>query len=1225
MTNAYFTDSFRSIKRTLSRFISIVAIVALGSGLFCGLNAVGPDMINTADEYYEEYNLMDLRLQSYLGLYEEELEQIRQMDGVESVQGAKFVDGYVQVKNDKGEYEGIVDIDGSELTLRVSGLDIDKAVEFQQGADNKDYINRLKLLSSDEIKSLYSSKEYKELAKAIISDEKTKDLGLFEDGVIKGRYPHAPNECVVTCSGLTTPEQFKIGNTIRVSGDDEDISYYLKHDELIIVGIIQTPYWVSYERGVTTAGSGKLGDFVYVSNDAFTEKVTYYSEAYVTLEGADEFEAYSDEYNEYVDEMRQKIAERAESLAASSRLRLSLGLEPRINDAKVKIEAAEKTVNAKLEDGRKALEELYELEKSGEQQLLDAQKLMDEEYSKVQGQLQAGSDQYLAAVNEYNSKVTAVSQGQVELANKESEYNNKKTQADAAKQQLDDANVQLTIAEKEIKYMKTLITTTQSTLETLQNNQDVAQSDLDLDAMADRLEETNPELAAMLRSASNLTAQGMAADAIVEVDQLLTQYQNELAYAQIEYNEGKAEFDKSYAQWEAADAQLNTANIQLQAAKKQLQDAEKQLEAYKDKIQSSGNTLQFSAIEAQTKYMTAQATLALKTAQFQNIKDTIVAAEAQFAEAEKEANQKLGVVKTEYQKGESLLHNIKEGVGWSVYTRDDNPGYTGYGQAASNMVRLAYIFPTFFFIVSTMVCLTTLTRMVEEERTQLGTLKALGYSNKMISGKYLLYSATASFIGVFIGILVGFIAVPKIICTAWGIMYEMPPTIIQFMPLYLILGVIISLGSTMLAAYLACRKELASVPSVLMRPKPPKAGKRVFLENIDAIWSKLSFTSKVTVRNLFRNKKRFLVTVIGIAGCTALLLAAFGLRDSISGVIDNQYGEGTGIAQYDFQVVLEDGQANYADSKIVSDINAVDNLTDSMLAYLKVCKGYSDNGKEMEVDVLVPENPVSFARFINLKLNEKPVPFTDEGAVITKKLADKTDTKIGDTITVSWTEGSKTVSYDVVVTGIVDNYAFHYVYMTPYYFNQVTQTALSYNYLFCKVSDDITQGEKVQLENTVNDMRGVSGSVFTTVVIDNFNNIIKTLNLVILMFIVAAMALAVVVLYNLNNINVNERIRELATLKVLGFYDGEVSAYIYRENVILTFIGVAMGLILGIPLNALVIGVVDIDTLTFKTRLEPQSFLIAVVFTALMAVLVNVIMHFKLKKISMVESLKSVE
>ena len=386
MTNAYFTDSFRSIKRTFSRFVSIIAIVALGSGLFCGLNAVGPDMIETADEYYREYNLMDLRLQSYLGLYDEDLELVRAIEGVESVQGVKFVDGYVQVKNAKDEYEGIVDIDGSELTLRVSGLDIEKAVDFENNADNKDYINRLKLLSPDEIKKLYSGKEYDEAVKKISTNESTKGLGLVENGEIKGRYPHAPNECVVTCSGLTTPEQFKIGNTIKVAGDDEDISYYLKHDEFVIVGVIQTPYWVSYERGVTTAGSGKLGDFVYVSNDAFNERINYYSEAYVTLDGADEYEAYSDEYDEFVDGMRQVIAERAEDFAALRRAYLLIGLEDRVNEGKTKIENAEATVNLKLEEGRKQLEELYELEKTGEQQLAEAQKLMDEEYVKKMGE-----------------------------------------------------------------------------------------------------------------------------------------------------------------------------------------------------------------------------------------------------------------------------------------------------------------------------------------------------------------------------------------------------------------------------------------------------------------------------------------------------------------------------------------------------------------------------------------------------------------------------------------------------------------------------------------------------------------------------------------------------------------------------------------------------------------------------------------------------------------------
>ena len=1188
MTSAYITDSFRSIKRTLSRFISIIAIVAMGSGLFCGLNAIGPDMIDTADKYYKDYNLMDLRLQSYLGLYEEDLEKVRNIEGVESVMGVKFVDGYVQTPDDKGEYEGIVDIDGSELTIRVTGLDLMSAVNFENGANDPNYINRLEL--------------------------------------VEGRYPESADECVVTCSGLTTPEQFKINNTIRVTGDDEDIRYSLKHNEFKIVGIIETPYWVSYERGVTTAGSGKLGDFIYVNNDAFTENITYYSEAYVTLEGADQYTAYSDEYNAFVDAAQQKLAGLSEQLSAEERARLVVGLPQKVASAKQQIDKAESTVGAQVSEGKKKLEELYEQEKTGAKQLEEAQKTMDAEYAKVQSQLQSGSNQYVSAVNEYNAKATAVAQGQADLAVKQTEYNNKKAQADDARAKLDKAAIELTVAEKEIKYTETLIVTTQDTLQTLKANQDVSQEDLDLDKIAERLEETNPELAKILLSASNLTAQGMAADAIVEVDQLLDQYQSELLLAKEQYDAGKIEYDARNAECTAAEQQLAAAKVQLDAAEKQLKDAESQLQSFKDKLQASGNELQFSSIEAQNKYMVAQATLALKMSQYQNIKTIIAEAEAKINAAEKEIDEKLGVARTAYNKGTALIDNINDNVGWSVYTRDDNPGYTGYGQAAQNMVRLAYIFPTFFFIVSTMVCLTTMTRMVEEERTQLGTLKALGYSNKMIASKYILYSSLASIVGIMIGIVFGFSIVPRVLFAAWGIMYEMPEIIASYMPIYLVLGIAITLGTTVLAAYLACRKELKDVPAVLMRPKPPKAGKRVFLEKVTFIWKKLSFTGKVTVRNLFRNKKRFAVTVIGIAGCTALLLAACGLRDAVSGVIDNQYGEGTGVAQYDLQVVLKDGQTSYAESAVCAEIAALENIDSSMLGWLKVCKGYSDRSDdEIEIDILVPENPAQFKNFVNLKLNGKDVPLTDNGAVISKKLASKTKTQIGDLLTVSWTEGARTVEHKVKVTGIVDNYAFHYVYLTPAYFQSVTGSVLEYNNMFCKIPDNIEQATKVQLEKNINEIEGVNGSVYTTVVIDNFANIVNTLNMVIILFIVAAMALAIVVLYNLNNINVNERVRELATLKVLGFYDGEVSAYIYRENIFLTLIGICVGLVLGIPLNYAVVGIIDIDTITFKTELEPLSFIIAAAITIIFAIIVNLLMHFKLKKISMVESLKSVE
>ena len=1190
MNKAYITDTLRSVKGTFSRFVSIIAIAALGCSIFCGFNAVYPDMLETADTYYKQYNLMDLRLQSYIGLYEDDLDIIRQMTEVKSVQGVKFVDGYVQTPSEEkeGTFEGVVDIDGSEFTIRVMSLDLFKAVDFQNGKNDPDYINRLKLVA--------------------------------------GRYPEADNECVVTCSDLATPEEFFIDNTIRVVGDNEEITYYLKNTDFKIVGIIQTPYWLSYERGATTAGSGKLGDFIYVKDSAFTDKINYYSEAYVTLKGSENFTAYSDEYNDYVDGVRKQILEVSEDIASTRRGLLSIGLEEKLKTNKPIIENAEASVQKQLDEGYQKLQELYEMEKTGAEQIEKAQKELEEKYNAAQAELDSGSDEYLAAVNEYNEKYAAVSNSQIEQTNRKIEYNKRRTEADLAKEQLDEANTKLVIANAEIAATTVLIDSTESTLLSLKQNQDVSQQDLDLEKMAQRLEETNPELAKTLRSASNLTAQGMAADAIVEVDDLLEQYKAELAAAIEQRDAGQIEYNLKKAEWDEADAQLRSAKEQLDEADRQLDAAEKALAEFKEKIDASGDKLQFGTLQAQTEYTLAQAQIAQKMTQLQNIKAIIASAEEKYANSERQVGATIGVARTEYNKGVALLENINDGAGWFVYDRDDSPGYTGYGEATANMERFSYIFPTFFFIVSTLVCLTTMTRMVDEERTQLGTLKALGYTNRMISAKYLFYAGIASTIGAVIGIALGFWALPTAIAAAWNIMYEMPATVIHYMPVYIVLGLLLSVGLTLLATFLACRKDLKSVPAVLMRPKPPKDGKRVALERVEFLWSNLSFTSKVTVRNLFRNKKRFIVTVLGIAGCTALLLSGFGFSGSIGAVIDNQYGEANGVAKYDLQVVLKEPQVAYKDSAMVASVNGVDGIEQSMLGYLKVCTGSSDRSdKEMEVDILVPEDPNVIRDFVNINSGKQAVPFTDEGAVITKKFAKKTKTGIGDTVKLTWTEGSREVTYEVPVTGIADNYTFHYVYLTPYCYQQMTGTTPTYNYMFCKIGDGIDQDGRIALEQTVNGIMGVNGTVFTSVIIDNFNNIVNTLNLIIYIFVACAMLLAVVVLYTLNNININERVKELATLKVLGFYNGEVSAYIYRENVILTLFGILLGIGLGVPLFLSIINAIDIDTLTFSTVIDWQYYLISGGITLLFAVLVNIIMHFNLKKISMVESLKSVE
>ncbi|MBR2877180.1 MAG: FtsX-like permease family protein, partial [Clostridia bacterium] len=1023
-----------------------------------------------------------------------------------------------------------------------------------------------------------------------------------------------------------TPEQFVIGSKIKVVGDGEEIEYYLRNNEFEIVGIVLSPYWISYERGATTAGSGKLGDFVYIANDVFQSRINYYSEAYVTLNGTEGLVAYSDEYNAYIEQMQSTLLQATEPIVKERAAILGANLPAKLASAQSQIAAAEADVNSRLAEGRAKIAEYRELEKTGEAQLAAAKAELDRKYAEAQGQLESGSSQYMAAVNEYNAKITTVANKRAEHTAKLNEYNVNKTAADSAKQQLDTANTELLAAKLKIETTEALITSTQSTLDNIKNNQNVSQEELDLDLMAERLDQTNPELANILRNASNLTAQGMAADVVVETEQLLDQYNTELVIAEGDYQQGKIVYDEKYAEWSAADQQLQAAKIQLDSADAQLKTAESQLAQFKDQIQSSGFDLQFGSLKAQTEYNNAQTQLTYKTMQLQNIQQTLEKAEKQIAEAEAEAEEKMSLVKTEYNKGVSLLETIRSGPSWSVYERGDSPGYTGYGEAAKNMQRLAYIFPTFFFIVSTLVCLTTMTRLVEEQRTQLGTMKALGYEDKTIVSKYLIYASLASTIGSIVGVLAGFSALPHAIFAAWGIMYEIPSLRVQLIPVYIVLGILISVGLTTLAAYISCVKELKTPASILMRPKPPKDGKRVYLERIPAIWSRLNFTSKVTVRNLFRNKKRFAVTVIGIAGCTALMLSAFGLQNAIGTVITNQYGE-EGVAQYDLQVVLKETAQGYTpDSEVVKNITGMQGIETSMLGFLKVCEGYSDRSdKKMEVDVLVPQAPEMLKQFVNLKSGKEDVPFTDEGEVITKKFAEKTKTEIGDTVKLSWTEGTKKVEYEVNVVGIADNYTFHYVYVTPATYYRMTNTIPNYNYLFCSITEDMSADAKTALETQIGAVNGVNGTVYTTVVIDNFNNIINVLNLVTLVFIVAAVTLAFVVLYNLNNININERIKELATLKVLGFYDDEVSAYIYRENVILSFFGIVIGLFLGVFLNIAVVSVVDIDTVTFSTTLKWWSYALAALCTVVFAIIVNVLMHFKLKKISMVESLKSVE
>ena len=463
--------------------------------------------------------------------------------------------------------------------------------------------------------------------------------------------------------------------------------------------------------------------------------------------------------------------------------------------------------------------------------------------------------------------------------------------------------------------------------------------------------------------------------------------------------------------------------------------------------------------------------------------------------------------------------------------------------------------------------------MVDEQRINIGTLKALGYTVFDIAKKYILYAFTASMIGSILGLLIGFSVFPIVIFYAYGMMYTLPDMIPAIDIKLAISITLIAILVTTISAYVACKKELMEEPSALMRPKAPKNGKRIFLERIDFIWKRLSFISKVTLRNIFRYKKRFLMTVLGIAGCTALLVTGFGIKDSIQMIVSGQYGE---LLKYD-----------------------------------------------MEISISNKTNDSKFNDFIHLRqrVGHKKINLKDDGLVLSEKAARVIGASVGDTIKL---KNSDNITVEAKVSDITENYISHYAYMTKNYYNKLFNNIPSNNKVL-GILNRTSSKEEDKLSKELINIDGVSGVVFNTVSKQTFSNTIKNLNYVVLIMIISAGSLAFVVLYNLTNVNISERIREIATIKVLGFYDGETAAYIYRENIILTIVGIIVGLIMGKFLHQYIMTTVEIKSMMFGRVINTKSYIIAAILTVLLSLIVNIVMYYKLKNVKMVESLKSVD
>lgn len=1190
-------DFYMEIRKSMGRFLSIFFIVAIGCAFFAGIRSSEPDMRYSGDAYFDRKNLMDLQVISTMGLTDEDVEAIEKLDGIEKAEAGYSVDA-----------------------LCTEG-------------DNQIVMHVMSLLPS-----------------------------MNQVQVENGRLPEKSDECVVDADFLSK-STLKIGDRVTLSsGTDKPVTDSLKEDTFTIVGSVSSPCYIGFQRGSTTIGSGNISAFLCVPEESFCMEV--YTEIYAQVKGAEKLTAFTDQYDQRIDsvmkeveaikeerekarydeivteasekladaekeitdaeaeleqgkaeaqekltaareklENAQKELEQAKKELASSQAKIASSKEEleqaqkELNESSGKIAAGEKELNEKsialatlkeqkdtLQGQLAALEQQKE-ELSGQKTTLEAQKRTLQEGQKnlldTQAVLQQQISRLKAEKEDLNAEGIRLSEEKETL---QKEYEELKSQYEASgdteilkqveakKAQLDEVNAKIAENSAKIEQNKTLLETVESQMDPLEEK---------LVQMKNGLEQTE-------------TALEKISAGLSEIEAGQEQMQTGLTQMESYISSGEFQLQAAREQLESGKNQILSGQRQIEDAKKRIADGEEQIQAGIKQIQDGETGLADGWIEYQDGERQANAEIADGEAQ-------IADAKVQLADAKKEIEQ-------------------IEKPTWYIYDRSHLPEYSGYGDNADRMKAIGEVFPLIFFLVAALISLTTMTRMVEEERTLIGTLKALGYSKKSIAAKYLGYAVLATLTGGIFGVMIGEKILPYIIITAYKIMYRhLPDVEIPYNLYYGVLACVAALLCTVAATIFSCMKELKEQAAELMRPPAPKQGKRVFLEYIPFLWKRLNFTWKSTVRNLMRYKKRFFMTIFGIGGCMGLMLVGFGLKDSISSIVPLQYED---IQLYDGNVILQSDVTMKEKQEVYEALeknSQVVATAEDLLQKITI----EHDGVSKEVYLNVPENVEKFSDFVVLqdRTTKEKYQLTDKGAVLTEKMAKELGVSAGDTVTIKEeNEKERTVK----ISQICENYMSHYLYMTPAVYKAAYGKEPEYNSIYYRTEGRTTK-EAESVGEAALKLDGALSVSYTTELRQQVDDMLQSLDIVIVVLIISAGMLAFVVLYNLNNINITERKRELATLKVLGFYDKEVTEYVYRENILLTLIGSVFGMLLGKILHRFIIVTVEIDSVMFGRNINTISFVYAFLLTVVFSLFVNWVMYFKLKKINMVESLKSVE
>ena len=1003
-------------------------------------------------------------------------------------------------------------------------------------------------------------------------------LNLLE--VKRGRLPEAPNECVT--EGLLLVELgLEVGDTLELTLEEENEGD-LTRTSYTIVGVVNCPLYVGTDRGTSSLGSGSVDAFLFVPGENFT--YDYYTAAYFTGEGLKELDSYGDEYEDRAEAL-------LDSLEPLGSERAQIRYETLVGDAQTELDEAQ----AELDDARaEADQELAD----GRRDLDDARKELDQGWA------------------DYREGRDTLDR---ELADAARELADAARKLNDAQAELDDGRVQ---------YQDGLA----------RYREGLAQYEDGLAQYQSGLAQYQAGLAEYERNKAALDGQqAQVNEGLAQYEAALKQVEGTPAYEQVlaQLAEQKAQLDMAQAQLDAGYAQLAPVKNQLDGARAELDGSKAVLDGSKAELDSAKAVLdeterQLAQAEREIAagwrdYRSGQAELAQAREdgerELADALDKLEDGEAEYADGLKEyedgkaeADGKIADAQQKLDDARDELDQVEE-CQWYILGRNTNVGFVSFAQDTERVSNLATIFPVIFFLVAALACLTTMTRMVEEQRTEIGALKAMGFSRLSISKKYIGYAFLASLLGGVIGLGVGATLIPAVVANAFGIMYAMPPLEFREQNALCVLSVLAAVACTTGAALWACLSTLMAAPANLMRPKAPKAGKRVFLERVRPIWRRLSFTWKVTMRNLFRYQRRFWMTVIGIGGCTALIVTGFGLHESIFAILNKQFDE---ISLYDATAGL-DGDAAPEELAAVTDYLDGSGMVEWWHLTSQTAAEASAGGMAYDVGLYAIDDFEGFTQFMNLRHRKDGGAVTPpgDGVILTEKLSELLEVEVGDTVTID-----KDGRVEVRVDDIVEHYVQHNVYLSAACYERLFGEAPAQNLLLLEYGEE---AESDQVSAELMAMDAVTSHSYIAAIRDSFTNSMEAIDYAVVIIILSAAALAFVVLYNLTNINITERVRELATLKVLGFFDKEITAYVYRENVFLTLFGIVLGLVMGRLLHAWLVLTVEVDLVMFGRTAPAYAYVLAAVLTAVFSVMVNVAAHFKLKKVDMVESLKTVE